>query len=200
MEYNKLTDEKLVEAFRSGDEQAFETLYRRYEKVIKGFARTFYFLGGAPEDLWQEGFFGLYSATKTFDEQKSKESNSSFRTFAYSCIKYRMINAVTKEASDKRKALNSTVSIDETVENLPEMTVSPEDIIIGHERKDEITEKIKEELSEFERQVFDLYVEDYKYTEIADKLGVPAKSVDNALQRIKDKCKQSSALRSLFTR
>ena len=200
MEYNKLTDEKLVAYFRAGDEQAFETLYQRYENVIKGFARTFYFFGGAPEDLWQEGFFGLYSATKTFDEQKSKESNASFKTFACSCIKNRMANAVTKETSDKRKAMNNPVSIDENVESLPEMTVSPEDIIIGYERKNEITEKIKEELSDFERQVFDLYVEDYKYTEIADKLGVSAKSVDNALQRIKDKCKQSQLLRSLFTR
>jgi len=190
MDYNRTTDEKLAELFNAGDETAFETLYKRYEGVIKGFARTFYFFGGDTEDLWQEGFFALYSATKTFDKQKAEQTSTSFKTYAYSCIKFRMLNAVSAQSTDKRKALNSTVSIDESVETIVEEGASPEDIIISYERKNEITESIKEKLSDFEKSVFDLYIEGYTYTEIAEMLGVTPKSVDNALQRIKDKCKK----------
>ena len=191
MEYTKLTDEQLADLFNSGDKAAFDTLYRRYGQVVQSFARAFYFLGGSIEDLLQEGYLGLFTATRNFDKQRAKESSTSFKTFAYACIKISMMNAV--------KGKNDIDRIDdETMETIPEDKPSPEDIFISNETLKEITERIGEMLSDFEKQVFELYVKDYKYTEIAEKLDVPAKSVDNALQRIKDKCKQSPFLRSLF--
>ncbi|MDF2588059.1 MAG: hypothetical protein K0S41_1900, partial [Anaerocolumna sp.] len=40
-------------------------------------------------------------------------------------------------------------------------------------------------LSSFEKDVLDLYLNDYTYLQIADKLKKEPKSIDNALQRIK---------------
>ena len=40
-----------------------------------------------------------------------------------------------------------------------------------------------------EKQVFDLYMQDLDYKEIAAKLGKPEKSIDNTLTRIKAKAK-----------
>ena len=40
-----------------------------------------------------------------------------------------------------------------------------------------------------EKQVFELYMQDYDYREIAAKLGKTEKSVDNTLTRIKSKAK-----------
>ena len=40
-----------------------------------------------------------------------------------------------------------------------------------------------------EKQVFDLYMQDFDYKEIAAKLGKPEKSIDNTLTRIKAKAK-----------
>ncbi len=181
-----LSDEQLVENFISGDEQSFEILCHRYDRLIKSLSRTFILFGGSDEDLWQEGFLGLLSACKNYD--KSRSNASSFSTYAYSCIKNKMLMAVKSEKTDKQKALSTSVSIENL--NVDEKIISPEDTIIDSEYIVEIKKKILSKLSTFERKVFELYLEGYNYLEIAEKLSKSAKSIDNALHRIKEKCKQ----------
>ena len=48
-------------------------------------------------------------------------------------------------------------------------------------------EKAKEDLSPFELKVLHLFLEGYSYIEISEKLSKPAKTCDNALQRIRKK-------------
>ena len=50
---------------------------------------------------------------------------------------------------------------------------------------------IEKELSNFEKQVLDLYLTGMKYSQIARVLGRDDKSTDNALQRIKAKLKKA---------
>ena len=49
---------------------------------------------------------------------------------------------------------------------------------------------IEEELSDFEKQVLDLYITGMSYSQIARVLGRDEKSTDNALQRLKAKIKK----------
>ena len=181
METNKekLTDERLVKLFNEGDEGAFEILFRRYDRIVKGLARTYGFFAEDYEDLWQVGFLGLYSAAKTYDE--TKENSSSFKTFAYSCIKYKILNAV------KADPKGNVVSIDAAPTVFDDVSVEQE--IIAAESRSELIVRIRSKLSPLEKKVFDLYVAGYKYTEIAEIIGLTAKAADNALQRIKDKSK-----------
>ena len=53
----------------------------------------------------------------------------------------------------------------------------------------ELYEKIEKTLSELELKVFKLYIAGEPYQTIAQRLDVPVKSVDNAVQRIKHKLK-----------
>ena len=46
---------------------------------------------------------------------------------------------------------------------------------------------LKEVLSDYENQVLHFYLLGYNYTDIATKLNVTPKSIDNALNRIKNK-------------
>lgn len=184
MGYENYSDEMLINAFKDGDEAAFEALLKRYDRMVKGLARTVGFLVGDVEDLWQEGFLGLFIAAKKFDG--GNEKSASFKTFAYSCIKNKMLSAVTAENKDKNQ---QSVSIDEVIDYIYNDAATPEEIFIDEESKKEVTEKIKSKLSDFEIKVFDLLVQGYKYTEIADILRTTAKSVDNALSRIREKCK-----------
>lgn len=181
-----LTDEQLVANYMLGDEQSFEILCHRYDRLIKSLSRTVVLFGGSDEDLWQEGFLGLLSACKNYD--KSRADASSFMTYAYSCIKNKMLMAVKKEKTDKQIALSNSVPL----ESLPvdDTIISPEDVIIDNEFIIEIKRKILSKLSKFEEKVFELYLEGYNYLEIAEKLSKSAKSIDNALHRIKEKCKQ----------
>lgn len=181
------TDEQLVRQFMAGDEQSFEVLCHRYDRLIKSLSRTFVLLNGSEEDLWQEGFLGLLSACRTYDS--SKENASSFMTYAYSCIKNKMLMAVKSQTTDKQKALSNYVSIDHNFQ-LGEHIISPEEVVIDNEQINELKGKILSKLSSFEKKVFELYLEGYNYLEIAGKLDKSAKSIDNALHRIKEKSKQ----------
>ncbi len=189
MEYFNLTDEKLVALNKSGDGLAFDELYARYIVLIRSLARTYFLVDGDEEDLCQEGLIGLFSAVNAYDGEK--EGSSSFKTFAFKCIKSKILNAISSSHSKKQKALNDSVSIQDVVENEREGTVvSPEDRAIDEETLNELISAIKQNLSNFEIQVFNLYVEGQKYTEIAKILNKSPKSVDNAIQRIKEKTKK----------
>jgi len=64
---------------------------------------------------------------------------------------------------------------------------NPEDIIIGREDYSTIESKMGKLLSPLEMQVLRKYIEGKSYFEVADELGRSVKSVDNALQRVKNK-------------
>ncbi len=187
--YSDFADEELVTMSKNGDQSAFDELYSRYITPIRIYARAYFLVGGDEEDLCQEGLIGLFSAVNGYD--KEKFGSSSFKTYANKCIKSRIINAITRARSEKHRALNDSVSIQEFVESEAEgFGYSPEDKIIGEEGLSELIGNIKSRLSRFELSVFELYVEGEKYTEIAEKLGKSPKSVDNAIQRIKEKTKE----------
>ena len=181
-ELESRSDEQLVKSYLAGEQAAFEELCFRYERTISSYARAYNFFGAGVEDLCQEGFVGLFSATVTFDSEK--ENASSFKTFASTCIRRRILNAVNAERNKLNKSARYVGQIDEGgVGTL----ITPEEIAIGEENKIEMTERISSKLSRLEKKVFDIYIEGYKYTEIAEMLGLDAKSVDNALSRIKQK-------------
>lgn len=189
MNYSEKTDEGLVLLHKNGDGFAFDELYSRYLTIIRSLARTYFLVGGDEEDLCQEGLIGLFSAVNAYDYQKV--GSASFKTFAYKCIKSRILNAISLSHAEKHKALNDSVSIQEVVDSGTEGVISsPEEKIIGEETLQELIKEIKKQLSNFEVQVFNLYVEGVKYTEIAQKLNKSPKSVDNAIQRIKEKTKR----------
>ena len=68
---------------------------------------------------------------------------------------------------------------------------NPENLLIDKENVKQIEEIVEQELSNFEKQVFDLYITGMKYVQIAKVLGRDEKSTDNALQRIKSKLKKA---------
>ena len=64
---------------------------------------------------------------------------------------------------------------------------NPEDIVIDQEDLAQIEEIIGEMLSDFEWKVLSLYLKGKSYQEIARLLNRRVKSIDNALQRVKNK-------------
>ena len=64
---------------------------------------------------------------------------------------------------------------------------NPEDIIIGREDFSSIETKMSKILSPLEMQVLKKYIDGKSYFEVAEELNRSVKSVDNALQRVKNK-------------
>ncbi len=181
--YSEFSEEKLVELYKGGDSSAFDELYGRYKHIINAAARSYYLGGGDKDDLLQEGFLGLLKAAETFDG-----TIGHFKTYAYICIRSKIISAVKSAKSYKNKPLVDYVSIYGPSTELNKLLCDdPEDALIDGENSAEFVQNINKKLSKLEIVVLKLYLEGLSYAEIGARVGRDAKSVDNAMQRIKKK-------------
>lgn len=175
-----MTDEQLAALCQSGDKAAWEEMYKRYKPHVLKTARRFFLSGGETEDLVQEGMFALYSAVNGF-----RHDGASFSAYADRCIKNRIVDAVKKSVGAKHSALNNFLPILEMGEKWA--TDSPEDEVIMLEDKRELLLKMSKSLSALEFKALEMYIEGMTMTEISSALDKSPKSVDNALNRAKNK-------------
>lgn len=192
MNFEKLSDEELIEEIRKQNTAAMDYLLDKYRNLVKRETREIYIIGADSEDLMQEGMIGLFKAIRDFDEGK----NSSFCTFASLCIKRQIYTAVTSSNRKKHLPLNNYISFYtedgedyNAVMNMlaAEEDSNPEMTVLLQERIGGLMDKIRYALSKYERSVLNLYLDGLSYTEIGEALGKPEKSIDNAIQRIRKK-------------
>ena len=190
-DYTALDDKRLQKLAVEGDRDAEEALAERYLRLVSICARPLFLAGGDSEDLIQEGTFGLLSAIKNFDP----EDGSSFRTFAEHCIRMRLLSAIKSASRNKHFPLNDGISLEQLSEESSadlsaiseDFRCNPEELVLARESKEELYAAFSRCLSRFEIKVLDLYLEGLSYREIAERLCKSAKSVDNAVQRIRQK-------------
>ncbi len=192
--YENISDEELIEKIRLGDSQAQNYLMEKYKNLVNMKANRFFLVGGEDDDILQEGMIGLFKAIQSFDLEK----NNSFKTFANLCIERQLISAIKTSNRQKHIPLNSSFSLntsaydendDTTVMEVLDTNFveDPLDTITKREYFESIETKIGENLSKFEKQVLDRYVQGESYVDIAQEIGSPVKSIDNAIQRIRKK-------------
>lgn len=187
----RLPDEALCAMAASGNRLAEETLVTRYHRFVRTCAPPLLSGGGDSEDLTQEGMVGLIRAVREYDASKE----ASFRTFAETCIRNRLYSVLRAAARDKHKALNQSVSLDTPefdshsytsgTNNLAQR--NPEDFLIDREHTAALLSGVRKQLSEFEAKILGYYLDGLSCREIAETVGKPPKSVDNAVQRIRRK-------------
>lgn len=180
MDYGKYGDNELVSLSRT-DDAALEELLMRHKGMVKALARRYYVNGGDIEDLISEGMIGLCKAVRSFDEG----SGASFTTYAYLIVNRDMINAVKKDASKKNAPLNNALPIRDA--EIESGGVDPEEPVLFEDDNKRLDERLMAILSSLEYEVIKGYLDGLPYAEIAEKLNVSQKSVDNALSRAKKK-------------
>ena len=191
MESDPLPDETLCALASAGDREAEETLVTRYNRLVRTCARPFFLVGGDSEDLTQEGMVALIKAVREFD--RSKEA--SFRTFAEICIRNRLYSVLRAAAREKHQVLNQSISLDTPYFDSNSYTSgtnhleqrNPEDFLIDLEHTAALLSGVRKQLSEFEAKILGYYLDGLSCREIAQTVGKPPKSVDNAVQRIRRK-------------
>jgi len=197
--YNGLDDEELIDMLRQGETSVMEYLMDKYKNLVRSKAKSMYILGGDNDDLIQEGMIGLFKAVRDYDSGR----DASFMTFADLCISRQMYTAVSAAGRQKHIPLNSYVSLyagedGQTGEenssilfaSLANEKENPEKLFLDKERVAYLEGRIEQELSDFEKQVLDLYMTGMTYSQIAKVLGRDEKSTDNALTRLKGKIKK----------
>ncbi|MCR5580728.1 MAG: sigma-70 family RNA polymerase sigma factor [Pseudobutyrivibrio sp.] len=188
-DYVRLSDEELIKKYQDGDQAILNFICEKYKPLVLKISKKYFLVGGENEDLIQEGMIGLFSAIGDYD----CESEVTFFHFAQMCINRQMIKAIEASNRKKHSPLNAYVSLyDDEGEELEEPAFAaddPAELIIEAEENLDLIDRLKQALSPMEKQVFDLYMQDFDYKEIAVKLGKSEKSIDNTLTRIKSKAK-----------
>ena len=193
-EFQDKSDEEVVKEAKKGNTRAQEYIIAKYENFVKSKAKSYFLIGADKEDIYQEGMIGLYKAIRDFKPDKI----SSFKAFAELCVTRQIITAIKTATRQKHIPLNTYVSLNKPIyEEESERTLldvlsgfritDPEELFISAEQMDYIQEEIGKVLSELELEVLTSYLDGKSYQEIACDLDRHAKSIDNALQRVKRK-------------
>ena len=193
MEYKEYSDEELIVLLRQGEDSIMDFLMNKYKPLVRKKTNALYLIGGENDDLIQEGMIGLFKAVRDFQAEKE----TSFYHFAEICITRQLYSAV--EASNRKKhiPLNTYVSLfgdgaDQEMEledQLGSHQENPEKLVIEQEIWRDFYKKLFAGLSSMEQKVLGLYLEGSNYVQIAEIMGKEPKSIDNALQRIRQKIK-----------
>lgn len=197
-DYEQYSDEELILRLRDGEDGITEYLMNKYKNLVRSKARSMYILGADNDDLIQEGMIGLFKALRDYDIGR----DASFLTFADLCVSRQMYTAVQASRRQKHLPLNTYVPLygevsgdDKEGVNPAEFLadrseLNPEEMFLDKERVAYLEKMIEEELSDFEKQVLDLYITGMSYSQIAKVLGRDEKATDNALQRLKTKIRK----------
>jgi RNA polymerase sporulation-specific sigma factor len=168
-------------------------LLKEYSSLVRKKALGLFLIGADKDDLLQEGMIGLFKAILSYDEKRE----SSFDTFAALCINRQMFSAIKGANRNKHKLLNEYISIyrdeDQADEKehmdiaIPDEKFNPEIMVTETESLENLESIMHERLSSMENKVLDMLIEGHTIAFMSKSLEKDAKSIDNAIQRIKSK-------------
>lgn len=199
--YDILSDEEIVIRIQEGEQPAIDFLLEKYKYLVRNKAKALFLIGGDRDDLIQEGMIGLYKAIRDFRSDK----DNYFFNFADLCISRQIYSAIKASNRKKNIPLNTYISLytpayadnsdNEEKETLVDIihqkyVSNPEELVIDKENTSMIEYELVRRLSDLEKRVLDLYMQDLKYIQIAEVLSKNPKTIDNALTRIKTKLNQ----------
>ncbi|WP_073009153.1 RNA polymerase sporulation sigma factor SigH [Clostridium amylolyticum] len=198
IDFKDKLDEEIVHEAKNGSVRAQEYLINKYEGFVKSKARSYFLIGADKEDIYQEGMIGLYKAIRDFKPDKL----TSFKAFAELCVTRQIITAIKTATRQKHIPLNTYISLNKPIyeedsdrtllDVLTSIKISdPEELLISKEEMGYIEKEISRLLSDLEMEVLMSYLDGKSYQEIACDLDRQAKSIDNALQRVKRKLEKS---------
>ena len=194
---NNVDDIDLIKQAKNNDKNAINTLINKYKNIVNIKVTKYYIDGAEKDDIIQEGLIGLFKAIKNFDFEK----DITFKTFANLCVERQIITAIKGSKRQKHLPLNTYISLNNpTSENgdgeeesqlidvYNSNTIEdPLETITKNEYYDNVKNTINDSLSDFEKRVLRRFVAGQSYTQIAEGLNSPVKSIDNAIQRIRKK-------------
>lgn len=201
-DYKEIID--LVDQARyDNSEAAVNEIVSIMQSYIKALCRKYItsIAGLSLDDIESECVIALITkAIPDFNFKKGK-----FKTFSVLCMERHLLSIIKANAQQKNSTLNKSVSIDKikyhsdgeatTLKNIiANNDIAIDEQVYNKEERTIMVKKLAEVLSPLEKDVFDLYIQKYRYSEIVEILKskykrITCRSVDNSVQRIKGKAR-----------
>jgi len=163
------------------EDKDIEEFIIKYKNYIYKMGNKFFIPGAEREDLFQEGFIGLYKAIKNFKSNKL-ELNS------YVSLQIRNSMLMAIRAANQKKRMILTRALHKEDINFAEYRWGdPERTFINKIELDNVYDFIKNNFTKIEKKVFFMKLWGYSLDEISSKLNKNKKDIGNALFRGKKK-------------
>lgn len=168
-----------LERAAAGDEEAFAVITARMTPLIRSIVQGFAADGMDADDLAQEASLGLLAAVRSY----RPDGGAAFTTYATTCIRNRLTSVARRHGA----RIRSEQPFEED-SDLPADTHSdPARRMLEQEDLSRLHEQLRQRLTDLEYRVLLARLSDQSYEEIAARLGVSKKAVDNAVQRLRRK-------------
>ena len=185
-------EDDLLEAARSGDQQALEAIIAFCEPEIRKIAYKYFLPRADYDDLIQEGRIAVYRAILSYDSKSAVP----FLHFMRLVVKRKLIDSLRAYTRQKHLNLNQAFSLDNSLSDeqgdsflvLMPTCDDPESTVIALDEARLFIQDLSQGLSQLEYLVFQYhFIAGFKPREVLDRLGLQPKSLDNAIQRIRRK-------------
>lgn len=186
-----MTNEQLCRRAQDGDERAFESLYWRMQRRVRGAIRGVWTPSLTEEDLLQEARIGLWDAVQSYEHKPGRM----FAPFASMVMRRNVLEVITYGSRKMRQvqhmlAPNNVALVDGQVvdiwEILPGRELEPHDRLVCLEELRRQRDRLQE-VTEVERVAVLGIANGRSMLDVADELGRTPKAVDNAVQRARRK-------------
>ena len=179
----KIENSQLISEVRDGNEDAFKALLEKYKPLIESSVAKVLIDGQYSlhaEDLFQEATVVFYNSIMTYDMEQHEVE---FGLYAKICISNALISQI--RLLQKRKAERLSETSDEGV--FANDSEDPSVKILEQESLRSLYSVIRGNLSDFEYNIWQLYMSGRTARQIGVILGKDEKSVTNAIYRIRKK-------------
>ena len=173
----------LICRVRAGEEAAFDELLTQYQPLIESLVTKFSSdarSGLSREDLRQEAAVAFYRSVTAYD---LTQSDVGFGLYAKICISNALISKLRAQKAPVEESLDEEARVGDAVED-------PAEMLLEQERLGALLAMIRENLSDFEYRVWNLYLSGRTAKEIGVIVGRDEKSITNAIYRIRRKLRQ----------
>lgn len=181
-----MNEAEIIQKVKGNDEQAFEELVSSYKNmmysIINRYSLRYEYIKLPKDDLFQEACISLFEACRQYDPSKKTK----FSTFAYRVIYCRLGKEILKIV----KVIQNEVYMYDEAEYIDRMMLvrdSEFTYSVQYARRN-FFESVSY-LSNEDQTILKMRLDNYSYKEIADKLNITPKRVDNRLNRLRRKWK-----------
>lgn len=165
-----LSDAELMDLVAAGNREAFAELFGRYWKKMLAIAFNKIRDIDEAEEIVQEIFVSLWSRRETL------LAVTSVNNYLASCVKYQVIKVLAKENTRRKYIDQQLLAVSEPSLETPDW--------LGFSELQERLGKLVADLPETSRLVYHLSQEEgYSQRQIAEKLNITEKAVENRLRR-----------------
>ena len=198
--YEKRFNEyELLYMLRMGDEYAQRVLFLMYQNYVCAIARSvlsdYPFADSYTDDIYAEAQRTIFLAADTYNNSR----NASFKTYLSQLVKRKCQNYIrkfyTKDLLNSRGMIALDAFVYEKYSSLQDASVHyeltcPEYYTDYKISLDHLNASV-EKFSGLEKKILKCMLENRKYSEAAEDLGITVKKYDSLVQKVRKKIKQA---------